>query len=325
MTMVSIRTKFTIFLFSTLTSTSTSQPIYRRFAFAGLTTGVVAAFSTFSIRTKPTLTEALREIPSPRLTTKSTTTTNLGNQYTRKMSSSTLLPSSSNSIDFGFLKAKSAYDLDQELMTQPGFSLEQLMELAGLSVAEAAYQIASPQTKKKTILILCGPGNNGGDGLVAARHLVHFGFQCIVVYPKPSRGTHFVNLVTQCENLGIQILDHIPELEENENEVVLMIDAIFGFSFKGEPREPLATLVREMILLQKQKLIPILSVDIPSGWHVEDGNVHEKNSDYYFEPELLISLTAPKECARFYNGIHFIGGRFLPDFLAEKYQIRVSI
>ena len=48
-----------------------------------------------------------------------------------------------------------------------GISIEQLMERAGAALAEAAYRFAGP----KPTLILCGPGNNGGDGYVAARHL----------------------------------------------------------------------------------------------------------------------------------------------------------
>jgi len=56
------------------------------------------------------------------------------------------------------------------------------MELAGLSVAEAIYQVVTEQKKKKEsmtrVLLVCGPGNNGGDGLVAARHLVMFGMEC---------------------------------------------------------------------------------------------------------------------------------------------------
>jgi hypothetical protein len=55
-----------------------------------------------------------------------------------------------------------------------GFSVDQLMELAGLSVACA---VAAEQRAPGRVLVLAGPGNNGGDGLVAARHLHHFGHQ----------------------------------------------------------------------------------------------------------------------------------------------------
>jgi len=55
-----------------------------------------------------------------------------------------------------------------------GFSIDQLMELAGLSCAEATAT-AFPERSRK-VLVVAGPGNNGGDGLVAARHLTHFGY-----------------------------------------------------------------------------------------------------------------------------------------------------
>ena len=83
------------------------------------------------------------------------------------------------------------------------------MELAGLSVATAVHDFYQKQSVKSTgrrrILILAGPGNNGGDGLVAARHLKHFGFDCYVVYPKKSAGQLFTNLVKQCEDLNISV------------------------------------------------------------------------------------------------------------------------
>jgi NAD(P)H-hydrate repair Nnr-like enzyme with NAD(P)H-hydrate epimerase domain len=54
--------------------------------------------------------------------------------------------------------------------------LVRLQELAGLSVATAtAEEFRLPDSSK--VLIVCGPGNNGGDGLVAARHLHHFGYE----------------------------------------------------------------------------------------------------------------------------------------------------
>eukprot|EP00533_Pseudo-nitzschia_delicatissima_P014981 CAMPEP_0197276318 /NCGR_PEP_ID=MMETSP1432-20130617/15166_1 /TAXON_ID=44447 /ORGANISM="Pseudo-nitzschia delicatissima, Strain UNC1205" /LENGTH=329 /DNA_ID=CAMNT_0042742345 /DNA_START=418 /DNA_END=1407 /DNA_ORIENTATION=+ len=220
----------------------------------------------------------------------------------------------------GYLNAIDAAALDEELMSTPGFSLEQLMELAGLAVAEAIYQ-GVPPSKARKILLVCGPGNNGGDGLVAARHLRFFGnYECTIVYPKRSRKQHFVNLVQQCEDVGIDVLDEMPSELDSYDSIV---DAIFGFSFKGEPREPFGTILRQLKEAQEsdnnQQII--FSVDVPSGWNVDEGDVAQTG----FLPDILISLTAPKLCSKEFKGRHFIGGRFLPPKISEKYNIRMPL
>lgn len=77
-------------------------------------------------------------------------------------------------LSVGCSKQDEAVALDQDLMGPLGFSVDQLMELAGLSVACA---VSAERTAPAKVLVLAGPGNNGGDGLVAARHLHHFGYQ----------------------------------------------------------------------------------------------------------------------------------------------------
>ncbi|KXS10970.1 YjeF-related protein [Gonapodya prolifera JEL478] len=82
-----------------------------------------------------------------------------------------------------------------------GFSIDHLMELAGLSCAQALaktyYPSRFPRVLVKTddstcsLAILVTAGTNGGDALVAARHLHHFGFKPVVYYPKPGRSTLF--------------------------------------------------------------------------------------------------------------------------------------
>jgi len=221
-------------------------------------------------------------------------------------------------VGTGYLNAVDAAALDEELMSTPGFSLEQLMELAGLAVAEAIYQ-GVPPSKPRKILLVCGPGNNGGDGLVAARHLRFFGnYECTIVYPKRSRKQHFINLVQQCEDVGIDFLDEMPSQLESYDAIV---DAIFGFSFKGEPREPFGTILRQLKEAQESDndQQTIFSVDVPSGWNVDEGDVAKTG----FLPDILISLTAPKLCSKEFKGRHFIGGRFLPPRIGDKYQIQM--
>lgn len=200
------------------------------------------------------------------------------------------------------------------------------MELAGLSVAEAVYAAVPPsaQVGRRKILLVCGPGNNGGDGLVAARHLVMFGYECVVVYPKRSKKDHFINLIRQCEDVGIEVLDAMPPgVVEGEYDAI--VDAIFGFSFKGEPREPFATALKEMTAAQgtggdgDKEGTSIISVDIPSGWNVDEGDVAGTG----FMPDVLISLTTPKLSAKSFTGRHFVGGRFLPEKLSLKYEVKM--
>ena len=81
-----------------------------------------------------------------------------------------------------FLSSAEASALDEALMSEEhGFSLDQLMELAGLSVASAVADAFGSTPLR--VLVLAGPGNNGGDGLVAARHLAHWGYRLAVCLP----------------------------------------------------------------------------------------------------------------------------------------------
>ena len=214
------------------------------------------------------------------------------------------------------LNQKSAQALDIELMQVPGFTIDQLMELAGLAVA-CSIAAAYPSASFSRVLTVVGPGNNGGDALVAARHLKHFGYSPVVLYPKKSTKPLFLNMATQCEQLDIPFLDVFPN--DAEKSYDLIMDGIFGFSFdpRGGIRAPFDTVLSSLVNIQRK--VPVASIDIPSGWHVEEGHMNKENM---LHPDMLISLTAPKLCARHFNGkYHFLGGRFLPPKLAVKYGI----
>lgn len=210
-----------------------------------------------------------------------------------------------------YLKQDEAINIDQELFNVYKFSVDQLMELAGLSCATAIQKCFPPISHQK-VLVLCGPGNNGGDGLVCSRHMQLFGYSCEVYYPVFTDKLLYNNLMHQCETSGVLVSD---SLSENMSTYDLIVDALFGFSFKPPVR---AKFLPVMNALKKTNK-PICSIDVPSGWSIE--GVPDKDA---INPDMLISLTAPKECARSFKGkYHYLGGRFIPKKLEEKYQLEL--
>ncbi|RDA95313.1 hypothetical protein CP533_3530 [Ophiocordyceps camponoti-saundersi (nom. inval.)] len=192
------------------------------------------------------------------------------------------------------LGAKAAAALDHDLMTACGYSIDQLMELAGLSVSQAGEKL------------------HRGDGLVAARHLFFYGYEPTVFYPKRSKGDLFPRLAKQLELLQVPFVDDFESAMSSTDQVV---DAIFGFSFSGEVREPFPNVIRA---LERSKL-PITSVDAPSSWDIEKGPP-SSGLGSSFMPTALVSLTAPKPLVKHFRGRHFIGGRFVPPSIASKYE-----
>lgn len=211
------------------------------------------------------------------------------------------------------IDAATAAKIDHELMTELGFSIDQLMELAGLAVAECVYSVHPPSRGRK-VLVLAGPGNNGGDGLVASRHLALMGYNPVVFYPKPSKSPLFDGLQTQLKALKLPIIG-AEELHSEFSASDFIIDALFGFSFKPPVRGIFVSVIERLAETKKS----VLAVDIPSSWDVDTGNCE----GFDYNPTYLISLTAPKRSADLFKGRHFIGGRFIsPDF-AKKYGFQV--
>ena len=218
-----------------------------------------------------------------------------------------------------YLGQLAAQRLDEDLMGPLGFSVDQLMELAGLSVA-CAVHAEYPKLTHPRVLILAGPGNNGGDGLVAARHLHHFGYSVSICYPKRTDRELYKGLVTQCTSLGIPFLESERVLAQPlRDQADVVLDALFGFSFKGTPRPPFDALIAAMSPTASPP--PVACVDIPSGWDVEEGDVAGAAGES-IQPDMLISLTAPKLCAKRFEGRHhYLGGRFVPPEIVRKYQL----
>lgn len=174
--------------------------------------------------------------------------------------------------------------LDSYTIDTIGIPAAVLMENAG---REAALQALDMNREMKGIgkkgrsgyktasarwLILAGKGNNGGDGLVAARHLREAGVEAEVVYAEaPGELTGDALLQKQiAENLGIRLMTYTPGgLDWLAYDAVM--DTLFGTGTQGAPREPYASLIREA----NGSGLPILAVDLPSGLDADTGAAHD--------------------------------------------------
>ena len=154
-----------------------------------------------------------------------------------------------------FLGQQDAIKIDEELFNDYKFSVDQLMELAGLSCATAIAKCYPADTiGKKAILICCGPGNNGGDGLVCARHLQLFGYTTKIFYPKRTEKPLYTNLVHQANASNAVLLEKLPQQSDIDSNYGLIVDALFGFSFKPPVRDSF----KPVIELMKCSKVPLV-------------------------------------------------------------------
>lgn len=124
------------------------------------------------------------------------------------------------------------------------------------------------------------------------------------------------------QKLSQQLRDlHIPFTDDFKAQLGstdYIVDAIFGFSFEGEVREPFPSVISAL----RDSKIPVLAVDAPSSWNIESGPPGDGPGKGY-NPDALISLTAPKPLVKWFRGRHFVGGRFLSKDMADKYELDI--
>ncbi|KAI3546438.1 hypothetical protein CABS02_08980 [Colletotrichum abscissum] len=262
----------------------------------------------------PTSPEHLEPSPQPHVNSLESSETILKPHTSTSQSFKRKYLGNADNMSLRTIGAKAAAALDKDLMSTGAFSIDQLMELAGLSVSQAIYRV-HPPSRGLNILVACGPGNNGGDGLVAARHLCHYGYKPTIYYPKRSKNELYQRLAQQLVDLDVAFVDDFLAAAKTTDHIV---DAIFGFSFSGEVREPFPAVIKA---LEETKL-PVTSVDAPSSWDIENGPP-ESGPGSSFQPEVLVSLTAPKPLVKHFKGRHFIGGRFVSPGIAEKYNLEI--
>ncbi len=192
------------------------------------------------------------------------------------------------------LTAAEMRECDERTVEREGISWQALMEAAGFRVA---VFVAREFPTQKHILVLCGKGNNGGDGLVAARHLDAAGRQVrIVLLAKPedlqaeARGA-YQKLPRQLMQSLVTItaeedLSHAM-FENCSNDAELLIDAILGTGFYPPLRGIAAALKTKLA----DHPAPIVSVDLPTGWDADSTAMSASDA---FRSDAVITFTAPK-------------------------------
>jgi len=151
--------------------------------------------------------------------------------------------------------------VDRWAIEEQGIPGEQLMETAGTALAEAVAALA-PQGP---VRIICGKGNNGGDGLVAARQLARMGFEVEAL--ELEKGT-------------------ADDLDGWLGGAGAVVDAIFGTGFSGAPREPAAAAIEAI----NRCGAPVVACDIASGVDASSGEV----GAMAVEADLTVSFHAAK-------------------------------
>ncbi len=146
-----------------------------------------------------------------------------------------------------------------------------LMENAGLL---ATLAILEEELSGGEVAVLCGGGNNGGDGYVIARQLANRGERAVCYATHPAarlRGDAAINRGI-VDRMGLEVVDlQVPGALEAcghcWDRAVLLVDALLGTGFEGSVRDPLATVIERVNAAET----PVVAIDLPSGLDADTG------------------------------------------------------
>lgn len=160
--------------------------------------------------------------------------------------------------------------VDRAMVEVLGLDIRQVMETAGRQVGIFARRMRlGDDPTGRRIVVLCGTGGNGGDGMVAARYLQGWGAEVRVVLsrePDPERHAVAAHQLRVLRAMGMPagVSIDIPACD-------LIIDALLGFSTRSAPAGPTA----DLICAANRAGTPILAIDLPSGLQASTGEVFD--------------------------------------------------
>lgn len=178
-----------------------------------------------------------------------------------------------------------------------------LMENAGRATATLAKQMLQETTSGKRVACLVGGGNNGGDGMVAARHLANWGADVNVIVGTTKDRMKDVPLgqLHILEKMGIPILLR----DYNLRDYDLLIDGLIGYGLEGNPRDKAAMMIKNANASGR----PILAVDLPSGMNATTGLAY----DPCIKATTTLTLALPKTGFLTPGALPYVGNLYLAD------------
>lgn len=177
-----------------------------------------------------------------------------------------------------------------------------LMLSAGEQVAKQLIESFKPQQGDK-IAVLCGKGNNGGDGYVAAEYLRKKGYMPVILLvvgePKTPLSSDMLSSASQSQVQVWRMWEQPVKVEEKIAESKFIIDAIYGIGFKGQLSKELSSLAYSI----NQQGKKVISCDIPSGVEGDSGFVHSGA----FRADITVTFSAYKPAHILYPGMDYCG------------------
>jgi NAD(P)H-hydrate epimerase len=217
--------------------------------------------------------------------------------------------------DIPAITTEQMVEVDRLMIESYGISLIQMMENAGRNLADLAGKLLEGGVFGKRILVLCGAGNNGGGGMVAARHLHNRGAEVhMQLMSDPSRLKDIPKHQWQILKV-MGIPDHY---DDQLSKVDLIIDAMIGYGLTGNPRGIAATWINRI----NEREVPILSLDTPSGLNTTTGIPHDPCTN----ATATMTLALPKigllsNEARPFVGVLYLADISVPTELYKKFDI----
>jgi NAD(P)H-hydrate epimerase len=197
--------------------------------------------------------------------------------------------------------SKEMQAIDKKTIEGYGISGLVLMERAGLAVTQRTKELSAHK-----ILVLCGSGNNGGDGLVVARNLHNAGYKVkvLMVGKKDRLSPDCMTQYKIAKKLGVPVEFRV-KLKEIDLHGALVVDAIFGTGLSKEVTGKIA----ETISFLNDSGVPVVAVDIPSGISSDTGQV----LGTAVRASITVTFGLPKRGHLLYPGAEYTGKLFVED------------